>query len=624
VEAIGDDNDGVDVWIVNKDDSTEAHQCKSRNAHKECWSMTDLQLRNVFEKAAFQLKRNPTCQFHLVSPLTAQGLHDTCERIRRIKDNVDFFIYEELKIRSIKSDFDGFCRGFDLNPDVPDDQRKIFFYLQRLHFSHFQDDAHGHQNLLQRACYLITGDGDSIFATLREYAEQNLRRAMYANELRSYLAKLGLHPKNLSHDARIAPAIEVLQKEFLDSIAQNLIQRKMLGRPETDCLLKDIQEHAVIVVHGNAGVGKSGVLYETALRLNDAKIPFLPIRLDRRRPGHTPSLWGNMLGLPDSPAQCLSDFAGTRPSVLILDQLDALRWTSGHTAAALEVCKQLVDECEFMRKHCGKAITVVLACRSFDLEHDPEIKNWIDDKKHDIEKMDINPLPAEQVKAIVNSVSTTAYDEMTEKQRKILRSPHLLAIWLTISENGALPSFRTTTELLRKFWEDRRKQCNKQGASDSDIEAMVNKIARHMERGNVLSAPMRIAESATNTLDILQSVGVLQTANKTVSFCHQSYFDYWIADRLLIDIHEQNQTIVKWLGGKDRQDLLRREQLKLALGQLNDEAPETFVRELRDLLADTAIRFHLKHLALGVTGQIEAPTPCLLQFLVGLLNDENW
>jgi hypothetical protein len=203
--------------------------------------MTDLQLRNVFEKAAFQLKRNPTCQFHLVSPLTAQGLHDTCERIRRIKDNVDFFIYEELKIRSIKSDFDGFCRGFDLNPDVPDDQRKIFFYLQRLHFSHFQDDAHGHQNLLQRACYLITGDGDSIFATLREYAEQNLRRAMYANELRSYLAKLGLHPKNLSHDARIAPAIEVLQKEFLDSIAQNLIQRKMLGRPETDCLLKDIK-----------------------------------------------------------------------------------------------------------------------------------------------------------------------------------------------------------------------------------------------------------------------------------------------------------------------------------------------------------------------------------------------
>ena len=78
--------------------------------------------------------------------------------------------------------------------------------------------------------------------------------------------------------------------------------------------------------------------------LDAADVAYLPIRLDRQTPQNNSQDFGDCLGLPESPVACLRAVARDRPSVLILDQLDALRWTSQHSLEAIGICQTLVRE----------------------------------------------------------------------------------------------------------------------------------------------------------------------------------------------------------------------------------------------------------------------------------------
>jgi hypothetical protein len=53
LEAVGDDERGVDLWIELNSGSKEAHQCKARNRSKESWGINDLKNREVLNHLRF-------------------------------------------------------------------------------------------------------------------------------------------------------------------------------------------------------------------------------------------------------------------------------------------------------------------------------------------------------------------------------------------------------------------------------------------------------------------------------------------------------------------------------------------------------------------------------------------
>ena len=50
VEPIGDDEQGVDLVVVDKDGKRQFQQCKARNASKESWDISDLNIRGILRK----------------------------------------------------------------------------------------------------------------------------------------------------------------------------------------------------------------------------------------------------------------------------------------------------------------------------------------------------------------------------------------------------------------------------------------------------------------------------------------------------------------------------------------------------------------------------------------------
>src|SRR5436309_106889 len=67
VEAVGDDEQGVDLWLAHPDGTREAQQCKRKNRNKGRWGIGELRIQGVLGHLAHQLRRNVRHRFTLVS-----------------------------------------------------------------------------------------------------------------------------------------------------------------------------------------------------------------------------------------------------------------------------------------------------------------------------------------------------------------------------------------------------------------------------------------------------------------------------------------------------------------------------------------------------------------------------
>lgn len=76
-------------------------------------------------------------------------------------------------------------------------------------------------------------------------------------------------------------------------------------------------------------------------------------------------------------------------AVIILDQLDALRWTQAHSGEALTICFQIIKELKQINKEREKPISIVFVCRTYDLNNDAAISNLFNDE--DWKKIEIRP-----------------------------------------------------------------------------------------------------------------------------------------------------------------------------------------------------------------------------------------
>ena len=630
VEAIGDDEEGVDLWIERKDGIRQAQQCKIENSSKPDWSMADLNRRGILPRIKSQLMRDPNYEFALISGTPANMLRDLSRSARDSNYNPeDFYRYQIVEVSIARKEaFHDFCKYLRLNPHEKAGLIKSFDFLKRTHFYHYVDDQNTKETLNGWASLLVVGKSRAVVASLCDYTEENLRKTISADDLRGYLSSLGFNPRQLSYDKRIAPAIGKLLKEFQQSIEPGLIRGQLIQRDEAREISDAVDSDAfsgLAILHGSAGQGKSGVLFQLVQLMQKKGKVVLPIRLDRRVPQHNTVQFGQELGLPESPVRCLAELAGNRQGVLILDQLDALRWTSSHSTNALEVCRALVREAIILNTR-SKCISVIISCRTFDLENDPGIKQLlIDDRQNKSLKVKVGELSEDIVKSVVEAHGVNPSD-LSERQKSLLAVALNLSMWTTIqlSEDNTMLGFQTATDLMRYFWKNRYRELHKDGVAARDISECIDKLVDHMESSGQLWAPERLIQSFQQVSDLFHSLGIIETFNRRITFCHQSYLDYHVAKRLLGQIEEDSGSVREWLGVQEKQSLFRREQLKQVLSMLLDENPVKFEATVRELLDDIGIRFHLKHLILSVIGQIREPWKRLLDLTLVLLHEKEW
>ncbi|MCJ7812463.1 hypothetical protein MUP95_03980, partial [bacterium] len=344
IEAIGDDEKGVDLWVTNKDQTREAQQCKIGNSQGTSWTMSQLINRGIVDYLSCQLKRFSNSIYKLISSSYFHTIDSICERARTSNNKPhDFYQFQILgSNKNIQTEFQKLCDYLKLDLQKEKDLSTIYNFLQRSNFITYPFNEEIKEELLGGIGYHVTGSSSTVFAVLRDFAEDknNMGNEIFSDKLWEYLKEKDFHPRLSSNDTRVAPAVNKLLNQFEENFKSNLIADKLIHREETDLIIDALEEDKsnIIFIHGNAGFGKSGVLYELISELKEKEVPVLPIRLDIKIPKNNPKEFGISLGLPEWPVICLTGLAGQRKSVIILDQLDALRWTSVHNVEALDIC----------------------------------------------------------------------------------------------------------------------------------------------------------------------------------------------------------------------------------------------------------------------------------------------
>ena len=624
-EPAGQDAEGIDV-LVGLPDGTQSHQsCKRENAGYGKWTLSHLRGRGVLDAAKSHLSKGPNHRFVFVSRDRCPELYDLAARAGGCggQAHVD---YDALPA-GLRRCFHQLGQYWGFDPESSPADRATVFRMLTACETRADDIKLLEDHVRALAESTVDADPDVTRTLLADFAVHKLGTRLDRKQLEELLKTKNLALRGSVSRDSIKAAIQSLQTGFIDSIKAYLIRDQLIRREEATRLIDAVTANEtdrprLVMVHGRAGIGKSGVLFELAHALQERGVPFLPIRLDRKVPVGSADRFGrDVCGLHSSPARTLESFAGRDRSVLILDQLDALRWTATHTDRPMDVVTEIVREA--LNPLCRADITVVIVCRTFDLEDDPRIAHLKSLAK--LVSIEIGLLTPDATRNVVNS-GQDVWASLSEAQQCLLQQPQALYLWTRLKgSGGGAPIFRTHTDLMRAFWDDLFQQRRPQNVAPDDLKQVLDQLVAQMDRAGRLTAPASLIHaSKADVVRFLQSSGILRVDDRSQCvFTHQSYFDFLVADDLNRRLLSGAVNLSDWLHASD-QSLFRRDQLRQVLALQRDDDPHAYLGAIEALLRDDQIRFHLKHLITRLLGQAEPPIPGEVDLIIRLLDGKEW
>ncbi|HIE0669795.1 TPA: hypothetical protein ACXJNJ_002354 [Acinetobacter nosocomialis] len=626
VEPIGPDEDAVDVIIGNLDGSRELHQCKIGDRSSDAWTLATLQSKQLLTKG-FQHILSGSQTYKVVSRIGFRLLEDICESARNSTDSSsDFFEYQ---IKNISPDrlklFNELCKRLSLDSSNLDDLNKVFQFFKAFEITQFNENELDNELFLLLSEKLVYQSPVQLIHFLQTYPVKcdRLRKKITSHILKADLEVHQFSFKTYPGDPHISSVIKALNEEFDRSIEPYLISNQNIHRIEFINTLDAINISPITLIKADAGVGKSAFLLNLKQHFVRIGATVLPIRLDQRVPNKNINQFGEDLGFPYSPISCLEKYSKDQEVIVILDQLDALRWTALHSSNAFDICIQMVDEALSLRKQSNINIKIIMATRNFELEEDVNLKNWINKLANDVKQVKLNLFEPEQIRPYVNQYED--YDQLNEEQKNILKIPLWLSIYIELANNlGQAPQFANKLGLIKSFIENRFKLLKEHYAVQiQDSEQLFSKIVDLMNQSSKLSVSSHfLPNGSEEIIKSMISTGLLSKQNNEISFRHQTIYDYEIGKKLYILGLSSPENFLNELGTRNQQTLLKREHLRYALVMLYETNERAFSDCIEILLYHPEIRFHLKTLVFNTLRNIENfKTP--LKNLINRIIEDN-
>ncbi|MED0773813.1 hypothetical protein [Bacillus siamensis] len=627
LEGIGEEEEGIDLWIRNNDRSKICSQCKGRNASKEYWTIGDLGAKGIFQKAKKQLDSSDKISYQFVSAVNSMMLNDITNRARNSNGNPrDFYEYQIKNSTEVYKEYRKICEYFGLDHSSVQDNEQAFHYLKRMHVIHYSDDLETKLTLKETIKYLFIGNPETIYNLLLSYPIEN---DLLGKEISSYMiinfleSQPDISFRQLHKDERIMPRIEYLNNEFDSAFVK--INNSLMHRQESEKCYKELLNGNSVIIHGKAGSGKSGCVIELRNKLKEKNIVHLALKLDRRVPEYSSNNYGDQLGLSASPVFCIDAVSKDKEAVLILDQLDAIRWTNNHSSTALEVCKEMIAEVNNINKERDGKITLVFICRTFDFQNDNGIKQLFSKmntnyKEDTWKEIIMSDLDNDSVKEVVGET----YNNLSTKLKLLLKTPSNLYIWSNLEEERKSNTYISSSDLIKQWWTQLSINCEIMGVFINDLNELKDTIVHQIDNLGKLMIPVQMVNNCSKVaIEQLLSNGLLFSDGKRIGFVHQSFYDYFLVEKMIQQIFEGN-SIISILGSPSKQTPSKRYQLQMLLENLLDFDIDDFVDVGIELIQSVNIRFYMKYVFLEVLGQVETINSKVEVFLKEYINSEYW
>lgn len=618
IEALGDDEKGADLWITYKDGRRESQQCKGRNGSLEYWDYGSINSKNIWKTWQSQLDRDKNIIVSLVTPLNCTMLEDIGNRART--NGQDSRLFYDVQIQKSGTDtkrfFNNVCHVFGLDVTKEEDLERALEYFSRMYMRQVTDGEMREENL-SKISYLFLGDSEAIYRIFIDYIlnEDIYGKSIDASELGYYLEKHNVEYRNLVNDSRVWPTIIRLNEEY-----QQVFKPFSCGyidREETERCLNYLKDGMSVVLHGNAGIGKSGCTENLINRLRNENITFLAIKLDRNVPEGNSELWAKQLGLPASISYCINAITPNQRAVILLDQLDALRWTQAHSSDALTICTQIINEIKQFNKERVYPISLIFVCRTYDLNNDSFISSLFMNEES-WKKVSIGLLNDSELKKVLGMT----YDRISLRTRNLLRTPSNLYIWEKLDNGKSYDNFSATHQLIREWWNQLTYACHFKNLNSDVLEKYRNNLVKFCYENSKLNMPKFLLNLPGDYEDYLVSSGFIVVENNLVAFVHQSILDCFFAEEMIRE-YLSGKNIMNIIGEKSLQTPSKRYQFVIFMQQLAELSEQDFINIGTELLNNENVRYSFKYIFIEVLSQIPS-SQNVRNCICSLLNDDVW
>ena len=652
IEALGEDEAGTDILVTDMSGHREHQQCKSRNASKESWNMSDLKARCILEAWRKQLNRDNKRRVALVSPLACTFLYDTHKRAANTSGRAEDFY--KIQIAKSSTEFNKFYKSFCEEMGLRIEQKnteadrketdkcqdecnedninyknvlKSIEYLKRISYKQMSE-YQLNEFISMNIRYRFSSDENKVYNALVSYVVMGdiLGQELTQQKITDYLNEQGMIFSLRDGDKRIAPRIKELNEEYKEKFIP--LKSGFVHREEADECIQAIEADKHIIISGSAGCGKSGCA-EAVLKYCEQKgIVHIAIKLDVRIPNRSCEKWGQELGFQNSIVDAIHNISQNEKAVIILDQLDALRWTQANSAEAVTVCMELIRQVKFFNEIRDKKITIVFVCRSYDLENDNNIKGLFrkqnnsgaeasQDDEWKVIKVDC--FKEDTVKKVVGS----EYNKMSARLKNLLKIPSNLYIWQHLDKESSYDGCLTTSHLIDKWFEQICMKSRLCGIAEQSVSEAKTDIVNRLDKMGRLYVPKQILKIDVATLDYLISSELIVVQGNKVGFVHQSILDYFISQNMLEKYYD-GASIDEIIGEKSRQTPTKRYQVQMFLQNILELDSAEFIDAGGNMLASDNIRYYIKYLFYEILGQINNPDDNITTFIIDNCDSEEY
>ena len=359
---------GIEFWVTKKG-TREFHQVK-RQHYSGHWTLYTLAQEGVLTDFISRLQDSSArCVF--VSGNSAGHLDELSDRARRSAS------WEEFNAVFLDADEwrKHFNRVRDSVPHLP--EHEVFERLKRI-----RTEPVGERFLLttieSRVSTLVDGDAATVVDVLAEMASDEVHHELTAYDIWEHLESRGFRRRHWDKDPHVLSAVEEANQRYLSLLRRQAIARTVIPRQEVQTVQDRLEVSSGrpgVLITGEAGIGKSGVMLQVIEELLEAGTPVLAFRADRLEPTQLPDDVGEQIGLPGSPANVLAAVAQGSQCVLVIDQLDALSLASGRNTNLFDCVYEIIRQAQ-----AHPNMHILLACRKFDLDNDYRLRQLKEEK----------------------------------------------------------------------------------------------------------------------------------------------------------------------------------------------------------------------------------------------------
>lgn len=570
-----------DVVVAYVDGSKRFIQAKKNHPAFKTWSFSDSEIKEELVKARDQLEQSPSSvvTFYSASPFgDIQQVADGCRQFPN-----------DLVLR--RDAGQSLCEKFDKLRKIFDRCDKEVFHLAgRLEFGvtrSFDDwDRDNRANLQHLVARPV--EAERVLRTVITNHQAKLRGAaliLKRDDIAMAFAKDGLYLTPFRDIGELLEVVRVasrIGREWIRDVGGVRFYRSALGQVLEAI---DAKLRTVLITDG-PGTGKTCLLLDLADHieaLSDKAVLF--IKSDWFSDASTEVDLANQ-GMPQDIVGICSRLASERHTVVIVDSLDVLSIQRDHKT--LQLFLGLLDRLARI-----PSVTIVAACRSFDVDYHPLLRSRSWDKKVELGLLD----EAKDVAPLLHEWGVDS-SRLNNELRELLRVPQNLRLFFPLAKIDFTSSIRTTYELLDAFI---REIVLGDPLLGSEALRAIQSMAVDLVRRRNKWAPIESFAANGQILHRLISQQILtRPVPQALAFSHQTLLESLVCR----DAISKGTRLVDFMRSLPPLPFVR-PSVRAYVLHLSVISPERFGAQINAALNDQAIAYHLRRLVAETVAEVD-------------------